>query len=187
MTTTSRAWSSSYCEMKRPVPIANSGKALMYSGSVPRKMKPLHMRVAVADAVRLGAEVDPPGQRWWRSPRQGNSPPRNARRRLPGIDGRGPSAAGVRDPYPVECGVMKSVREPSFCTRSLMTPLSPSIMDATAITDVTPITMPRMVSPERTFRARMVSSATARFSSTSWRVIHPPRVGPRLDRGQPPY
>src|SRR5262249_55131780 len=46
--------------------------------------------------------------------------------------------------------------------------------EATAITVVTPITIPRMVRPERTLRARSVSSATERFSSTSWRVIRPP-------------
>ena len=69
---------------------------------------------------------------------------------------------------------MKSVFDPSRSTRSLISPFSPSMMEATAITVVTPITIPRMVRPERTLRARSVSSATERFSSTSWRVIRSP-------------
>src|SRR5579863_9420629 len=45
------------------------------------------------------------------------------------------------------------------------------MIDATEITDVTPITMPSIVNPERTLRALSVSSATRRFSRTSPRVI----------------
>ena len=45
------------------------------------------------------------------------------------------------------------------------------MMAATEITLVTPITMPRIVSAERILRARSVSSATSRFSLSSWRVI----------------
>src|SRR6266849_3655988 len=59
-----------------------------------------------------------------------------------------------------------------------MSPFSPSIMDATEITEVTPITMPRIVSPDRTLRELSVSSATRRFSWSSVRVI--PRSKPDL-------
>src|SRR5215510_5520179 len=45
------------------------------------------------------------------------------------------------------------------------------MMAATEITEVTPITMPRIVSPLRTLRARRVFSATSRFSLNSARVI----------------
>src|SRR5581483_8205746 len=52
-----------------------------------------------------------------------------------------------------------------------MYPLRPSIIAATEITLVTPITMPRMVSAERILRARKVSNATSKFSVSSWRVM----------------
>src|ERR1039457_2268669 len=42
---------------------------------------------------------------------------------------------------------------------------------ATDMTEVTPMTMPRIVNPERTFRDRRVSRATSRFSLTSARVM----------------
>src|SRR5260370_22480721 len=43
------------------------------------------------------------------------------------------------------------------------------MIEATAITDVTPITIPRIVKAERTLRAFRVSSATSRFSRSSVR------------------
>src|SRR5262249_1154406 len=52
-----------------------------------------------------------------------------------------------------------------------MNRLSPSMMEATEITEVTPITMPRMVRPERTLWLRSVSMATSRFSMASCRVM----------------
>src|SRR5579871_5457067 len=45
------------------------------------------------------------------------------------------------------------------------------MMAATEITDVTPITIPRMVNAERNFLERRVSTATNRFSRISARVI----------------
>ena len=45
------------------------------------------------------------------------------------------------------------------------------MMAATAITLVTPMTIPRIVSSDRTLRERSVSSATSRFSCSSERVI----------------
>src|SRR5580692_8136036 len=45
------------------------------------------------------------------------------------------------------------------------------MMEATVITDVTPMTIPRMVSPDRTLCERRVSMATRRFSTASWRVM----------------
>src|SRR5664279_3410873 len=45
------------------------------------------------------------------------------------------------------------------------------MMDATAMTDVTPMTMPSTVSPDRTLCDRSVSVATIMFSNSSWRVI----------------
>src|SRR5262245_61006990 len=52
-----------------------------------------------------------------------------------------------------------------------MYPFSPSMIAATEITLVTPITMPRIVSADRILRERSVSSATSRFSLTSLPVI----------------
>src|SRR5229473_1348247 len=43
------------------------------------------------------------------------------------------------------------------------------MIEATAMTEVTPITMPRIVSAERTLRAFSVSSVTSRFSRSSVR------------------
>src|SRR5512140_2908115 len=55
-----------------------------------------------------------------------------------------------------------------------MYPFSPSMMAATEITLVTPITIPRIVSADRILRERSVSIATSRFSLISERVmIHP--------------
>src|SRR5580698_10371511 len=51
--------------------------------------------------------------------------------------------------------------------RPLIYPFRPSMIEATAITEVTPITMPSTVSADRPLRARNVSSATARFSRMS--------------------
>src|SRR5215472_5222633 len=45
------------------------------------------------------------------------------------------------------------------------------MMDATEITEVTPITIPRIVSPERTLREPSVSKATSRFSFSSAAVM----------------
>jgi len=51
--------------------------------------------------------------------------------------------------------------------RPLIWLLRPSMMAATEITDVTPMTMPRTVRAERALRERRVSSATEKFSYTS--------------------
>src|SRR2546427_12093437 len=58
-------------------------------------------------------------------------------------------------------------REPTAEIRFLMNPFRPSIIAATAITEVTPITIPNTVSADRALRERSVSSATVRFSKRS--------------------
>src|SRR5207247_3066806 len=58
-------------------------------------------------------------------------------------------------------------REPIEVMRPLMCRFKPSMIAATAITDVTPITMPSTVSADRALRVRSVSSATERFSKIS--------------------
>src|SRR5882672_7067674 len=67
--------------------------------------------------------------------------------------------------------VTKNVREPNETTLFCTNRFSPSMIDATEITDVTPITIPRMVSAERTLCERSVSNATNRFSMASCRVM----------------
>src|SRR5712692_9323630 len=58
-------------------------------------------------------------------------------------------------------------REPIDVMRPLMWLFNPSMIAATEITDVTPITMPSTVSADRALRVRSVSSATERFSRIS--------------------
>ena len=70
-------------------------------------------------------------------------------------------------PWPGGIRVRKNDREPNDFDAALDQPFRPSMMAATEITLVTPMTMPRMVSAERILRERSVSSATHRFSLTS--------------------
>src|SRR5882762_2362264 len=58
-------------------------------------------------------------------------------------------------------------REPIEVIRPLICRFKPSMIAATEITDVTPITMPSTVSADRALRPRSVSSATERFSRMS--------------------
>jgi hypothetical protein len=63
------------------------------------------------------------------------------------------------------------VRDPIDSTRSWMLRFSPSMIEATEMTLVTPMTMPSTVRPLRTLCERSVSSATSRFSRSSARVM----------------
>src|ERR1041385_346029 len=74
---------------------------------------------------------------------------------------------GPKPPMPGGMRVMKKLRVPKESMRDCMYPLSPSMIAATMITLVTPITIPRMVSAERALRARSVSRATWMFSRIS--------------------
>src|SRR5882724_6305115 len=58
-------------------------------------------------------------------------------------------------------------REPIEVILPLIFRFLPSMIAATEITDVTPITMPSTVSADRALRVRSVSSATERFSRIS--------------------
>src|ERR1043166_1135396 len=61
-----------------------------------------------------------------------------------------------------------------------MSAFRPSMMAATQITLVTPMTMPRIVRAERTLRERIVSIATTRFSLMSPMVMS---FRPQRDHG----
>src|ERR1700693_3514413 len=72
--------------------------------------------------------------------------------------------------WPAGRRLTKKVREPSDSTLLCTNWFSPPMMAATVITEVTPITIPRMVSADRTLCERKVSMATSRFSTASARV-----------------
>src|ERR1035438_7441758 len=81
-------------------------------------------------------------------------------------------------------------REPTAAMRPLMKPFKPSMIAATEMTEVTPITMPNTVSADRALRERNVSSATPKFSkmrrslSKLFRPQCDHRIEPRRPHGR---